>query len=165
MLDTGPPAPFQADGNFGTTAGISEALLQSHELITTSVSSSRATTSGGDLEPAHWGYGSARPITLLRLLPALPIEWAQNGGGSVKGMRARDGFEVDMSWDDDGKLIGANVTSLLGRPLWITVGQQAIGVNGAATNMTRMTISVEDRQGVFVFLETEKGKCYGVTLA
>jgi alpha-L-fucosidase 2 len=33
MLDTGPPAPFQIDGNLGAPAGMVEALLQSHELV------------------------------------------------------------------------------------------------------------------------------------
>ena len=82
--------PFQIDGNFGATAGMIELLLQSQWTET------------------HKG----QPVSIVQLLPALPKEWPS---GSISGICARDGFVVDVTWDN-GQLTRAVIHSNLGRP-------------------------------------------------
>jgi alpha-L-fucosidase 2 len=89
MFDAHPP--FQIDGNFGGAASIAEMLMQS-----------RLGTVATALMP------TATPE--IELLPALPLAWPT---GSVKGLRARGGFEVDVAWQD-GKLVEVVVRSLQG---------------------------------------------------
>lgn len=103
LFDAHPP--FQIDGNFGGTAGITEMLLQSHA-----------------------GY--------IHLLPALPDNWQS---GSIKGVRARGGFTIDMEWKES-RITRLSVTSH----------------SGGTCRIREATSPHEE------VIETEKGKTYQV---
>ncbi len=78
-------SPFQIDGNFGGCAGVIEMLAQSHY----------------DIDR------KGRPSLAIDLLPALPAYWRN---GSVKGIRARGGVTIDMTWAE-GKVTALTLTA------------------------------------------------------
>ena len=104
LFDAHPP--FQIDGNFGAVAGIMEMLLQSQERCSDSKSSTAESY-------------------VIDLLPALPKAWPT---GSVKGLRARGGFEVDLQWRD-GRLGQATLRSMAGGSARLRYGPVTRDVN------------------------------------
>jgi alpha-L-fucosidase 2 len=114
MFDAHPP--FQIDGNFGGTSGICEMLMQSYSKIE-------------DKELAGEIY----------LLPALPSALPN---GSVKGLRARGGFEVNIEWKDS-VLAKAEIKSLVGSRLKVRYGDKVIETETSKGNVYRYNEKLE----------------------
>ncbi|MGI5900083.1 MAG: glycosyl hydrolase family 95 catalytic domain-containing protein [Christensenellales bacterium] len=89
----------------------------------------------------------------IKLLPALPGAWRS---GSVSGLRARKGFEVDITWQE-GSLKEAKVKSCLGEELEVITAQRLIfSENGAL-------IPAEKTERGYK-INTEKCKVYSIII-
>ncbi|MBQ4048968.1 MAG: glycoside hydrolase family 95 protein [Clostridia bacterium] len=86
--------PFQIDGNFGGVSGMTEMMLQS-----------------------HLGEPGARVIDIL---PAIPDAWKD---GSVRGLKARGNFTVDIVWCE-GKVSKLVITAGNDSVLRLKVGEK-----------------------------------------
>ncbi|MFY0714911.1 glycoside hydrolase family 95 protein [Seonamhaeicola sp. NFXS20] len=99
--------PFQIDGNFGGVAGVCEMLLQSHlrsiDNLAENIKNAAFVAYKQDEDnPNHFvpvapDENLAKAPYILHLLPALPSTWQK---GNIKGLRARGGFEVDITWEN-----------------------------------------------------------------
>jgi alpha-L-fucosidase 2 len=111
MFDAHPP--FQIDGNFGATAGITEMLLQSDDPYGTPTS----------LTPVEAGDAA-----FVNLLPALPSALPN---GSVSGLRARGGIAVAIDWRN-GKLVKATLTASETKPVKVRYAGKQIELQAKA---------------------------------
>ncbi len=88
----------------------------------------------------------------LHLLPALPPEWSD---GSVRGLRARGGFEVDLAWQD-ARLRMATVRASRSGPCRIR-SDQPLQLHGNAGVIASRTVA----PGVIEFA-AESGQAYSL---
>jgi alpha-L-fucosidase 2 len=82
---------------------------------------------GSNQSDANFGYTAAVAECLLQshageisLLPALPVSWKN---GSITGLKARGGFEVNMTWEN-GTLAACEIKSILGNPCAVRYGSK-----------------------------------------
>jgi len=115
MLDAHPP--FQIDGNFGSTSGIDEMLLQSSE---------RYSDPSAPNEDRY----------VIDLLPALPSAWPT---GSMHGLRARGGFQVDLDWKE-GLLSSALIRSVGGSKAKLRYGSDTKAIQLRPGQQLRVTL-------------------------
>jgi alpha-L-fucosidase 2 len=119
MFDSHPP--FQIDGNFGGAAGIAEMLLQSRALES---------------------KGAAQSYE-MELLPALPSAWPD---GSVTGLRARGGFEIDLAWQG-GKLKDAVLRSSVARKVAVRYASRRVELDLKRHRPARLDAGLRETAG------------------
>jgi alpha-L-fucosidase 2 len=93
------------------------------------------------LVQSHMGF--------IHLLPALPDAWQT---GSVSGLRARGGFEVDMAWKS-GRIVKLTVKSKLG-------GRCRIRSDSSLTMEGLSAPSVKSPEAHVIEFDTKAGKTY-----
>ena len=78
----------------------------------------------------------------ITLLPALPQAWQQ---GSVSGLCARGGFEVDLAWQE-GALRRATLRSSRGGQANVRYGHEQLQVNVPAGSQRELEFEVASQK-------------------
>lgn len=86
----------------------------------------------------------------INVLPALPPEWES---GSLCGIKARGGFELDFSWEN-GKITELKILSVCGNPCRVVGSGLSVTCGGER-------VEANEIDGTVSFV-TEKGKIYEV---
>jgi alpha-L-fucosidase 2 len=97
---------------------------------------------GNNQSDANFGFTAAVAECLIQshageisLLPALPNSWTN---GSVRGLKARGGFELNISWEN-GRLTVCEIKSLLGNPCVVRYGEKTKNYKILAGGSIRIT--------------------------
>lgn len=146
LFDAHPP--FQIDGNFGATAGITEMLLQSNE----------GTVNLLPALPDEWTNGSIRGIK-ARGNFTIAIEW-QNGKLSGARVRSGSGGNCRLSTGVPVKIIGAIVKPATGpnRNSLNELAETPVYRKNEKAQLQDLTL----RKNYVIDFQTEKGKTYTV---
>ncbi|MCK5732835.1 MAG: glycoside hydrolase family 95 protein, partial [Candidatus Latescibacteria bacterium] len=92
----------------------------------------------------------------LHFLPALPPAWSK---GTIKGLRARGGYTVNMEWEN-GRLTRAEITPLTDRTCTILHGADRYAVTNASGDPVACR-----KEGHRMRFEVEGGQSYVVIAA
>src|SRR5260370_3996582 len=87
----------------------------------------------------------------IHLLPALPKAWPN---GSVKGLRARGGFEVDIVWEDS-QLKTGTIKSVWGTDFKLRYGSRVISLRMRSGRSLRFDENLKSTSQVSMPLPTK----------
>ena len=94
---------------------------------------------------------------IIQLLPALPAQWSD---GSIDGLCARGGFELNMDWAN-GKLKTATIKSKLGHQCVLQTKEEIVVKN---TKTEVLKVTVNNQLYYRTSFNTESGKTYKMAI-
>lgn len=128
--------------------GVYENLFDSHPPF--QIDGNFGATSG-IAEMLLQSYGPA-----IHLLPAIPEAWKK--GGSISGLRAENGFTVNITWRD-GRLMKASILSTAGLPCRLVISEDDVDISITDKDGNYVKYVAEGR---ILSFDTEKGGLYSI---